>query len=471
MNYLRVAIIGAGVSGLAAALRLLELSQGKDLHLDLNILDGAKKPGGTLGTVKKAGFLMEEGPDCFITDKPAGMAMVKRLGLEDRLVRTNPDILQSFILKGERLHPIPEGFYLMAPSRLMPLITTPLLSIRGKLRACFEPFVPVRKDAGDESIGDFVIRRLGREVLDYLAQPLMGGVYNADPFELSLETCAPRFKEMEIQYGSLLKAMAARRLNSQTRVSGARYSLFVSFKDGMQSFAEALASKIPPECLWMQHPVESLAPSGHGTWVVTTQGHTQEVEKVVLAIQPSKMRPLLKSLDPNWDNLLEKIPAHDSATLNLGFRRQDVGHPLNGFGFVVPSKEKRLIVGCTFASQKFPGRAPEGTVLLRVFLGADAVAVAQKEGEEALLEDVLIELSPLLKLHYRPMVHHLSLYTSSMSYYRPGHADLVENLLKKVSETKGLYLAGNGLKGIGIPDAIAAGECVADKIFQDLQTF
>ncbi len=468
MNSLRVAIIGAGVSGLAAALRLLELSQGKDLHLDLNILDGAGKPGGTLGTARKNGFLMEEGPDCFITEKPAGMAMVKRMGMDDQLVGTNPDIKQSFILKGEKIHPIPEGFYLMAPSRLTPLMTTPLLSIRGKLRACLETFVPVRKEPGDESIGDFVTRRLGKEVFDYLAQPLMGGVYNADPFDLSLDTCAPRFKEMEIKYGSLLKAMAAKRLHSQPRVSGARYSLFVSFKEGMQSFAEKMASKIPPECLWMRHPAESLIPSGHGTWQITSQGHTREVDKVVLAIQPSKMRPLLKDLDPDWDGLLEKIPAHDSATLNLGFRRQDVGHPLNGFGFVVPSKEKRMIVGCSFASQKFPGRAPEGTVLLRAFLGDDAVAVAQKEGEEALLEDVLIELSPLLKLRNRPMVHHLAQYSSSMSYYRPGHADLVERLTHKADETKGLYIAGNGLKGIGIPDAIAAGETAADKIFQSL---
>ncbi|HVZ79578.1 MAG TPA: protoporphyrinogen oxidase [bacterium] len=468
MNSKRVTIIGAGVSGLACAHRLLEISKEKNISLELNVLDGASKAGGTLTTVEKNGFVMEEGPDCFITEKPAGLEICKRLGLEDQLIRTNPNLKQSYILKGDRLHPIPEGFYMLAPSRLMPLMTTPLLSPWGKLRAALEPLIPVRKDPQDESVGAFVRRRLGNEVLEALAQPLVGGVYNADPDDLSLNACTPRFREMELKYGSLLKAMAARRLNAQAQVSGARYSLFVSLKKGMTTLGQAMANAIPGESLWLGTPVHALQPSGHGTWEITSDRGTQEADAVVLAIQPAKMRALIGGLDKEWDKLLSAIPAHDSATLNLGFRRQDIAHPLDGFGFVVPAREKKLIVGCTFASQKFEGRAPENYVLLRAFLGADAVGKAQAEGEAALVEKVLEELKPILQLRDRPIAHHLATYQASMSYFRPGHLSLAARLEQKAAETQGLYLAGNGLKGVGIPDAIAAGRSAAEKIFEAL---
>lgn len=468
MKPLRVIIIGAGVSGLACALRLQELSRERNIPLELNILDEAAKAGRTLSTVEKDGFLMEEGPDCFITDKPAGLDLCRKLGLEGELIKTNPALQQSFILRGNRLHPIPEGFYMMAPSRLTPLMFTPLLSPLGKLRAALEPLVPVRRDPQDESIGAFVRRRLGREVFESIAQPLIGGVYNADPDDLSVNACVPRFKEMELKHHSLLKALALRRLGAHAQVSGARYSLFVSMRKGLGTLAESLASHIPAENLWLNTTVQSLKPSDKGTWEVSTHGQVREAEALVLAIQPAKMRPLIGQLDPEWDKLLAGIPAHDSATLNLGFRRQDVGHPLNGFGFVVPTKEKKRVVGCTFASQKFEGRAPEGCVLLRVFLGAEAAKEVKTLGETALLEKILEELKPVLKLRGQPMVSHWTAFKASMSYFRPGHLSQASRLEQKTSEFKGLFLAGNGLKGVGIPDTILSGQTAAEKIFSSL---
>jgi oxygen-dependent protoporphyrinogen oxidase len=467
MNPLRVVVIGAGVSGLAAANRLLELAKEKNITLDLNILEAGPKAGGTLSTIEKEGFLMEEGPDCFITDKPAGINLIKRLDMEWQLMRTNADLKQSFILKGTKLHPIPDGFYLLAPSRLMPIMTTPLISFWGKIRAAFEPFVKVRQDPQDESVGAFVRRRLGKEVFEGLAQPLIGGVYNADPDDISLNAAMPRFKEMEIKYGSLLKAMAARRLNTQAQVSGARYSLFVTLQKGMKSLADNLLYRIPSQSLWLESPVESLKQNPNHSWTVETNGRSQEADAVVLAIQPAKMVPLLSHLDNEWAKLLSGIPAHDSATLNLGFRRKDIGHTLDGFGFVVPAREKKLILGCTFSSQKFYGRAPHDFVLLRVFLGADVVKLLKTEGEDAIVHQVIEELTPILDLKNSPAVHHLAVYHNSMSYFKPGHLSLSARLEDKASEQKGLYLAGNGLKGVGIPDCIAAGETAAEKIFKD----
>jgi oxygen-dependent protoporphyrinogen oxidase len=259
-------------------------------------------------------------------------------------------------------------------------------------------------------------------------------------------------------------------MNSQAQVSGARYSLFVSFQKGMQTFADRLAQQIPARSLWFQSPVDSIKPTPQGAWEVTTRQQAQEADAVILAIQPGKMRPLLAPLDPEWDKLLASTPAHDSATLNLAFRRQDVGHPLDGFGFVVPAQEKKLTVGCTFASQKFEGRAKEGYVLLRAFLGPQASEGIKTQGAAAVIENVLEELKPILNLRDRPVVHHLASYTGSMSYFRPGHLSQVIRMENKASETKGLYLAGNGLRGVGIPDCIAAGQTAAEKIFQNLAT-
>jgi protoporphyrinogen/coproporphyrinogen III oxidase len=467
MKPLRVTVIGAGVSGLAAAVRLLELSREKGLALDLQLLDAGTKPGGTLSTVRKNGFLMEEGPDCFITDKPAALQLAQQLGLEGQLIRTSREIRQSYILKGTKLHPIPEGFYLLAPSRLGPLLSTPLLSPLGKLRAALEPFIPVRRDPQDESVGAFVRRRLGREVLDALAQPLLGGVYNADPEDLSLNAAMPRFKEMELRHGSLLKAMAVRRLGAQAQVSGARYSLFVSFQEGMESFAQALASRVPFESFRLQSPVHALRRLEDGTWEAAANGKTWTADALILALQPSKMRPLIGPLDREWDKLLSGIPAHDSATLNLGFRRSDVGHPLDGFGFVVPAGEKRLTLGCTFASQKFAGRAPEGHVLLRAFLGPRAVEGIELRGKETVADEILGELKPVLGLRGMPVESHLAAYKGSMSYFRPGHLSQAARLEQKAGETRGLYLAGNGLKGVGIPDCVASGLAAAEKIIAD----
>jgi len=467
MKSIRVTIIGAGISGLAAAHRLLELSQEKNIPLDLNILEAGKKAGGTLSTIEKDGFLMEEGPDCFITDKPAALNLVKRLEMEWQLMRTNSDLKQSFILKGNKLHPIPEGFYLLAPSRLMPLMTTPLLSLWGKLRAAFEPFIKVRRDPQDESVGAFVKRRLGNEVFENLAQPLIGGVYNADPDDLSLNAAMPRFKEMEVKYGSLLKAMAARRLNTQEQVSGARYSLFVTLQKGMQTLTDALVYKIPSQSLRLQTSVTNLKQNENKSWNVETVNQPYQADAVILAVQPAKMRTLIGHLDTEWQKLLSGIPAHDSATLNLGFHRKDIGHALDGFGFVVPAKEKKLILGCTFSSQKFFGRAPHEFVLLRAFLGAETVSLLKTQGEEAVIQKVIKELTPILDLKSPPIVHHLVVYNAAMSYFRPGHLSQSSRLEDKASEQKGLYLAGNGLKGVGIPDCVAAGEAAAEKIFKD----
>jgi oxygen-dependent protoporphyrinogen oxidase len=466
MTPYRVTIVGAGVSGLACALKLLELSREKKFPLELRILDGAPRAGGVLSTLEKEGFLLEEGPDCFITDKPAALELAQKLGLDQEFIRTNPKLKKSFILKNNRLYPIPEGFYLLAPAYFRPLLMSPLLSPWGKLRAYLEPWIPKRVDPQDESIGDFVRRRSGKGVFEAIAQPLIGGVYNADPDDLSLSASLPSFKQMELRYGSLKRGLAFRPALPQT--SGARYSLFVSFKNGMGALAKAMAEKLPGETLSLENRVRSIKHPLDGFWELEAKDGSFQTDALVLALPPHQMRPLIGHLDTEWDKLLEGIPAHDSATINFGFRREDIGHPLDGFGFVVPRREKKSILGCTFASQKFEGRAPEGLVLIRAFLGAATAESLESLGEEAVTKRVLDELTPILQLKAKPQMTHLAFYSKAMSHFRPGHLSQAARLEQKASEFKGLYLAGNGFKGVGIPDCVASGQTAAEKIFRDL---
>jgi protoporphyrinogen/coproporphyrinogen III oxidase len=387
------------------------------------------------------------------------------LGLDKELIGTNPDLSQSFILHNGRLEPIPEGFYLLAPTRLAPLLTTRLLSIRGKLRAAMEPLVPARRGLGDESVGSFVRRRLGREVLDRLAQPLLGGVHNCDPDRLSLDACLPRFRDMERKDGSLLKGMARHRVAGSHKARGARYSLFVTFRTGIRTLADSLLSRLPEGCVSAGSSVTGLAPISGGTWEIRTGGSTLTADSVVLALQPSKMLPLLAPLDPEWKELLTGVPAHDSATWNLGFKKDQVKHPLDGFGFVVPENEGALTLGTTFSSRKFGGRAPEGCHLVRTFLGRRAAEALDADGEPAVLKKVYAEVGKVLGLTGDPVVSRLTRYRSSMSYYLPGHLSRADRMRRKAAETPGLFLAGNGLSGSGIPDCIATGEAAAEALW------
>jgi oxygen-dependent protoporphyrinogen oxidase len=217
----------------------------------------------------------------------------------------------------------------------------------------------------------------------------------------------------------------------------------------------------------LETSVTNLKQNEDKTWNVETVKQPYPADAVILAIQPAKMRTLIGHLDTEWKKLLSGIPAHDSATLNLGFRRNDIGHALDGFGFVVPAKEKKLILGCTFSSQKFFGRAPHDFVLLRAFLGSETVEQLKTQGENVIVQKIIQELTPILDLKGSPVVHHLAVYNSAMSYFQPGHLSQCSRLEDKASEQKGLYLAGNGLKGVGIPDCVAAGETAAEKIFKD----
>ena len=455
---MRLVVVGGGVSGLSAAHRAVELA----------VLDGADRAGGTIRTERYEGFLVEHGPDSFLSEKPWALALCQRLGLEGELVRTDDRFRRTFVVWRGRLHALPEGFQLLAPTRMRPFLGSGLFSWPGKLRMAMDLVLP-RGGESDESLGAFVRRRLGREALERVAQPLVAGIYTADPADLSLTATMPRFAELERRERSVILGMwrAARRAPSQAAgVSGARWSLFVTLADGMEQMVRALAERLPTGAVRRGERVTDVARTAEGWRVTTVGGAAVDAEAVILATEAHQTARIVRYLDPSLALLLEGIPYASSATVTFAYPRAAVRHPLDGFGFVVPHAEGRSIFACTFSSVKYPGRAPEGHVLLRVFVGGALREAILDEDDDRLVATAAGELRELLGIEGPPLWSRVVRYAKAMPQYHVGHLARVESIELALRRHPGLALAGGAYRGVGIADCVRSGEAAAERLFE-----
>lgn len=472
----RIAVIGGGITGLAAAHKLMELCREAHHPLELILFESSGRLGGVIHTVSRDGFLIEGGPDSFISEKPEAIALAERLGLGPRLIETTRSRRRSFIVRKGRLLPVPEGFHLLAPSRFWPFVATGIFSWTGKARMALDLLLPRRASASafdDESLASFVRRRLGREALERMAQPMVGGIYTADPERLSLRATMPRFLEMERTHRSLVRAMwrqRRRESDSQTAgASGARYSLFLSFDGGMQVLSDELARRLPPGSVRLQTAVEGIAVADdEGRWRIRAGGESWTVDGLCLALPAGSASALLRETNERLAAELGEIPYASTATVNLGYRRSDIQHKLDGFGFVVPLIERRSTLACTFSSIKFPGRAPEGHALLRAFVGGALQPEMFALDEAAMIAAVRQDLRDLLGIEAAPLFAHVEKWPRSMAQYHLGHVERVSRIKSHLQATRTLKLAGNAYEGAGIPDCIRSGEQAARELFNAL---
>ena len=450
----RIVVVGGGISGLAAAHRLIELGH----HVTL--IEASARLGGTIQTEHRDGFLLERGPDSFISEKPEALQLAKRLGLESQLIQTNEEFRRSFIVRNGRLRAVPEGFQLLAPSRMWPFITSDIFSFGAKARIAMDLFLPRKGTNGtqDESLASFVRRRLGREALERMAQPMVGGIYTADPETLSLRATLPRFLDMEREHRSLILAMLRQSQAQKSGTSGARYSLFLSFDRGMQVLVDELG-RLKAD-VRLNTRVESL--KFDRTWTIKTNvGEQFEAESVCLAV-PAYIAASL--LNGSVGAKLREIKYASTATINFAYKRSDINHPLNGFGFVVPFIEKRSLIACTFSSVKFSGRAPAGHVLLRAFAGGALQPEIFALDETEMAARVEADLRELLGITGKPLFTEVAKWERSMPQYEVGHLDRINDIENEVSKLPGLTLAGNAYRGAGIPDCIRGGQSAAESI-------
>ncbi len=464
-------IVGGGIAGLAAAYRLVELSREREVPLRFTLLEASGHLGGVIATEKRDDFLLELGPDSFISEKPWALALCRRLGLEPDLIGTRDEHRATFVVRAGKLEPLPEGFMLLAPTKVGPLLRSRIFSWPGKLRMALDLVLP-RGGNDDESLGSFVRRRFGREVLDRVAQPLIGGIYTADPERLSLAATMPRFLQMEREHRSVSYAMwkAARgRPQEAKHASGARWSLFVTLKNGLQEFVETLTAKLSLGEVRHNLPVTSVSRTDGHWQVACGDGSVLSADGVVLATPAFQTANLVRVLDTQLAEQLAGIAYSSAATVNLAYRRDQVPHPLNGFGFVVPSIERRAIIAGSFSSVKYAGRAPEGYVLLRAFVGGSLQAELFDLDDQAMIAAVRNELALLLGIQAPPLFTRLARYPRSMPQYLVGHIQMIDKIEQRVSQYSGLALAGNAYRGVGIADCVRSGEAAAETVLASLR--
>jgi oxygen-dependent protoporphyrinogen oxidase len=452
----RVVVVGGGITGLAAAHRVRERAP----EAQVVVVEAAGRLGGTIATEQVGGFRVEGGPDSILTEKPWAADLCARLGVE--LVGTRAGERRTFVVHAGRLEPLPEGFLLLAPTSLRPLLASPLFSWRGKLRMALDLVLPRRRDAGDESLAAFVRRRLGREALERVAQPLVGGIYTADPERLSLAATMPRFRDLERRHRSVVLGLRAAARAAPQAGAGARYALFVAPAEGMEALVAALARRLPEGALRLAAPAAGLARVG-GRWRLRAGREPLEADALVLAVPAHAAGGLLGPLDPGLGAALGGIEYASSATVSLAFRDADVPG-LRGYGFVVPASEGRPLLACTYSSRKFPGRAPAGHELLRAFVGGALRPDLASADDETLVDLVRAELRQLLGVAAAPLLVRVRRHPRAMPQYAVGHLERVAEVERRAAALPRVALAGAAYRGVGLPDCVRSGEAAADAV-------
>ncbi len=465
----RIAIVGGGITGLAAAHRLGELQP----RWELVLFDADSRLGGVIQTERIDDLLVERCADMFSTRDPWALDLCRRLGVADQLLNTNPAGRKAMVVCRGALHPVPDGFTLMAPARIGPVLRSRILSWKGKLRLVLEPFVRRRTDPSDESLESFAIRRAGRETYERIIQPLISGIYTADPTRLSMQAAMPQFVEMEQQFGSLTRALRQLpRQRAGDQESGARYGLFVAPREGMESLVHALQRRLSNVSIRLSSPVTSLLRSPRGKWVAhgphRVEGSPEEFDGVILATRAPQAGLILEAVDPALGRLLQSIPYAGAAVVVFVVRRDAVAKPIQSFGFVAPLKEQRRILAASFSSLKFTGRAPDDLLIIRTFVGGACQPEFLAYDDQSLQQLVQEELADLIGLSGTPLRMQVIRWTNAMPQYHVGHGEVVRQIEELAAKIPGLELAGNAYHGVGIPFCIHSAELAAERIVGEI---
>lgn len=462
----KVIVLGAGVSGLAAAHRIRSTAP----DIELTVLEASDRAGGWIGTVEREGFVIERGADAILAQAPGFHAFVDGLGLRSRVVKTRSDRRGAYVLRAGRMERIPEGWSLLAPTSLQGLAKASLLSPAARLRVLGDLVMPTRTQ--DESLAAFARRRLGWEALERLGQPLAGGIYGSDAEVLGLEATLPRFAKLESEHGSVMRGLAKE--SGGAAVTGARYGLFCAFDRGMQVLIDALAKPLD-ERLRLSERATSLRATDAG-FEVRTEHSMHTADAVVVALQGPAASALLEGLDTELGQQLRGVPHGSAATVTFAFDRSSIAHPLDAYGLVVPAVERRRILAMTWASEKWPDRAPSDAALIRVFVAGpgdgSAPSLAPIElddrSDDELIRTALRESRSLLGIRREPRFSMVSRFPRAMPRYGLDHAERREAIERRLQAHPQLALAGNALHGVGIPAAIASGERAADQVLAGL---
>ncbi len=458
----RIAVIGGGISGLAAAYEL-EKQRNTGAELEFVVFEAGARLGGVIRTERVDDFVIEAGPDSFLTEKSWAADLCRELGLGDQLISSNDSARRTYILVKGRLVPLPDGLMFMVPTRIWSTFFSRLFSWPTKLRMIREWSYRASSDAAESTVADFVERHYGRQMVERIADPLLAGVYGGSADELSVTSVLPRFAEIEAKQGSLSKAMASARKSQPA----AQLPIFTSLKNGMQQMTDALAARIPKPTCQLNTSVELVRPES-GKWLVVVQERTQEFDAVILAVPAYAAAKLLQSSVPQLSSELDQVRYSSSVTVAMSYDEKVRASLPAGFGFLVPRSERKRVLACTFVHQKFADRAPESRALIRCFLGGSRDEEVLRLSDQQIERIVYRELQEILGIRAKPLFVRIYRWPKTMAQYVVGHKARVETIRQLTSGMRGTALAGNAFSGIGIPDCITSGREAAAKILRDL---
>jgi oxygen-dependent protoporphyrinogen oxidase len=464
-----IVIIGAGIAGLSTAYYLNQRSRQQGEPLEITLLEKEGRLGGSILTEGADGFLMEKGPDCFISEKPWALHLCRELGIEGEVVGTNQQDRRTFILWKGRLLEIPEGFMLLAPTSLWPFIKSTLFSLPGKARMSLDLVIPRKKTDEEESLAAFVLRRLGKEALERIAEPLVAGIHAGMPESMSLQSTFPRFIDLEREYRSLIWGMYRRK--QQFAHAQPRYTVFITMRQGMGQLISALEKALPANIISQGQEVIGLNKIQRRSASTTSyrlhikgKKKVVEADAVIMATPAFATAELLQPLDSDIARQLRTIPYCSTATINLAYERSQIAHPLDGYGFVVPSLEKRNIMGTTFSSIKFPERAPRGKILLRCFVGGAKNEAIVSWGDAELLTAVKKDIEEILEIKGAPLLQRICRWPKAMPQYSLGHEERLSRIERGLAKHHGIFLTGSAYHGVGISDCVHEAELTAKAV-------
>ena len=475
-----IVVVGGGIAGLSAAYYLQKKANQAKQSLQVTLLEAGPYWGGKIITDRVNGFVIEGGPDTFIVTKPWAVQLCQELGLSERLKGTNPHQKNTYILHNRRLHPLPGGLTMMIPTEFGPMLRTGLLSWPAKFRMGMDFLLPPAIENGDESLGEFVTRRLGRQAYERLIEPLMSGIYAGDGDKLSLQATFPYLRDLELKYGGLVKgALALRRQRTRRQPQGnnghksppGSRSIFLTPITGLAEIVDALVNQleITGADMRLNTPVRQVLQGGGVYQLLLDEDERISCDGLILATPAYVSGDMIASFAPELASELKAIDYVTTATVSLAYREADLTHPLDGYGYVIPRREGRKALACTWTSTKFPHRAPEGNILVRVFIGRAGQEIDLSWDEAGLQSIAREEVRQTLGIVAKPLLARVYRWEKAMPQFNLGHPDRLERIDGMVNLLPGLALAGNGYQGIGIPDCIHSGELAAGRVIKPIK--
>jgi oxygen-dependent protoporphyrinogen oxidase len=472
----QVVIVGGGISGLSAAWYLQQQAQHRGQAVSYTVVESSDRWGGKIlteqvGDFTDESFVVEAGPDSFLTQKPWALQLARELGLSERLLGTNDQLRTVYVLHRGKPIALPDGVLLIVPTKFLPFARSPLISPLGKLRMGLDLFIPAKCDDADETLADFVHRRLGIEALDRIAEPLMSGIYNAEADMQSILATFPRFRQLEREHGSLIRGMlASRRQNAAVTPPASqteKTSMFMSLRGGTQELVDALVARLNGG-LRLHTRITAIEMSADSGYRLTTGGgETLHADAVLLTTPAYVAADLLRPLAAEAAGKLAAIRYVSTGTVSMAFRAADIQRPLHGFGLVVPKSEQRPINAVTISSTKFNHRAPEGYVLLRVFFGGSRSPMTLKYDDDRLLSVVCGELRNMLGIEAAPLFHRIYRWHQANPQYDVNHLERIAEI--EAALPPGVYVTGSAFRGVGLPDCVYLAQQTVNKILQQLE--